>query len=174
MITCPSCQHEEMYGTLFCSQCGTQLTYLKASPTKTAVYTAEAQARGREGIEEEKPPQAPGSKPLPDTLVSLKVMEGGTIIPLAGGLEFTLGRVSGNQPILPDIDLTPYQAYEGGVSRLHATIKIDNQSVTVTDLGSANGTRVNGIKLAPHTQKSLKNEDVLTLGKFKIQVLIHS
>jgi len=125
------------------------------------------------GIEEGKPPEKPTPESLPDTLVSLKIMEGGTIIPLEGGLEFTLGRVSGNQPILPDIDLTPYQAYEGGVSRLHATIKIDKQAVTVTDLGSANGTRVNGRKVAPHTQQSLHNEDILTLGKFKIQVLIH-
>jgi hypothetical protein len=173
MIICPSCQHEEMYGTLFCSQCGTQLTYLKPSPTKTAVYTAEAQEGASKQIEEGKPPEKPASKPLPEALVSLRIMEGGTIIPLEGGLEFTLGRVSGNQPILPDIDLTPYQAYEGGVSRLHATIKIDQQAVTVTDLGSANGTRVNGRKVAPHTQQSLKNEDVLTLGKFKIQVFIH-
>jgi hypothetical protein len=158
-----------MYGTLFCSECGTQLTYLKPSPTKTAIYPAEAQA----GIEEGMSPQKPPSKPLPDTLIALKIMEGGTIIPLEGGLEFTLGRVSGNQPILPDIDLTPYQAYESGVSRLHATIKIEKQVVTVTDLGSANGTRVNGRKLVPHTQQPLSNEDILTLGKFKIQVLIH-
>ncbi len=169
MITCPSCQHEEMYGTLFCSECGTQLTYLKASPTKTAIYPAEAQA----GIEEGKPPEISPSKPMPEALISLKILDGGTVIPLEGGSEFTLGRVSGNQPILPDIDLTPYQAYEGGVSRLHATIKIERQAVTVTDLGSANGTRVNGKKVAPHTQQFIKNEDILTLGKFKIQVLIH-
>jgi pSer/pThr/pTyr-binding forkhead associated (FHA) protein len=99
-------------------------------------------------------------------------MDGGSIIPLEGGLEFTLGRVSGNQPILPDIDLTPYKAYENGVSRLHATIKIDNEAVSVTDLGSANGTRVNGKKVAAHTRQSIQNEDILTLGKFKIQVLI--
>jgi pSer/pThr/pTyr-binding forkhead associated (FHA) protein len=109
---------------------------------------------------------------MPDMLISLKIMDGGSIIPLEGGLEFTLGRVSGNQPILPDIDLTPYKAYENGVSRLHATIKIDKEAVIVTDLGSANGTRVNGKKVAPHTQQSIQNEDILTLGKFKIQVLI--
>lgn len=173
MIICPSCQHEEMYGTLFCSQCGTQLTYLKPSPTKTAVYTAEAQVGVSKVIEEEKPPEKPASVPQPGALVSIKIMDGGAIIPLEGGLEFTLGRVSGNQPILPDIDLTPYQAYEGGVSRLHATIRIDKQAVTVTDLGSANGTRVNGKKVAPHIQQSLHHEDIITLGKFKIQVLIH-
>jgi len=173
MITCPSCQHEEMFGTLFCSECGTQLTNLKPSPAKTAVYPGEGSAVVSKTIEERNIPIKPPSEAQPDALISLKVLESGAFIPLEGGLEFTLGRVSGNQPILPDIDLTPYRAYESGVSRLHATIKIEKQAVTVTDLGSANGTQVNGKKVAPHTQQPLKNGDTLTLGKFKIQVLIH-
>jgi len=101
------------------------------------------------------------------------VLETGAIIAPEGGLEFTLGRVSGSQPILPDIDLTPYQAYESGVSRLHATIKIEKMKIIVIDLGSANGTRVNGKKIPPHTPQPLENGDILTLGKFKLQVLIH-
>lgn len=172
MIICPSCRHEEMYGALFCSECGTLLTYVKPSPAKTAVYSVEAPAGTSKDAEERKQPYARPSKTTPDTLITLKIMDGGSIIPLEGGLEFTLGRVSGNQPILPDIDLTPYKAYENGVSRLHATIKIDNEAVSVTDLGSANGTRVNGKKVAAHTRQSIQNEDILTLGKFKIQVLI--
>ena len=171
MISCPSCHHEEIYGALFCSECGTQLTYQTPSPVKTAIYPGQGQEGGSKPIEEV--PRKPPSKPLPDTLVSLKLLEDGTVLPLEGGLEFTLGRVSGNQPILPDIDLTPYRAYESGVSRLHTTIKIEKLGVTVTDLGSANGTRVNGKKIAPHTPLSIQNGDILTLGKFKIQVLIH-
>lgn len=172
MIICPSCQHEEMYGTLFCSECGTQLTNLKPSPAKTAVYPGEGPVTASKTTQEREPPQKPPSESLPGTLVSLKVLESGTIIPLEGGQEFTLGRVSGNQPILPDIDLTPYRAYECGVSRLHATIKIEKKAVTVTDLGSANGTQLNGRKISPHAPQPIKNEDNLTLGKFKIQVLI--
>jgi hypothetical protein len=161
-----------MYGTLFCSECGTQLTYLKPSPAKTAVYSTDTPTSSSKEVEERKPPHKSPSKPIADILVSLKILDGGSIIPLEDGLEFTLGRISGNQPILPDIDLTPYKAYENGVSRLHATIKIDKEAVTVTDLGSANGTRVNGKKVAPHTQQFIQNDDILTLGKFKIQVLI--
>jgi len=101
------------------------------------------------------------------------VLDTGAIIAPEGESEFTLGRVSGSQPILPDIDLTPYQAYESGVSRLHATIKIEKMKIIVIDLGSANGTRVNGKKIPPHTPQPLENGDILTLGKFKLQVLIH-
>lgn len=171
MINCPSCRHEEFIGALFCSECGTQLNYQSLSPPKTALYPGDTEP-GSKPIDPESLRKAP-SKPLPDTRLSLKVLETGAIIAPEGGLEFTLGRVSGSQPILPDIDLTPYQAYESGVSRLHATIKIEKMKIIVIDLGSANGTRVNGKKIPPHTPQPLENGDILTLGKFKLQVLIH-
>ena len=171
MIICPSCRHEELIGALFCSECGTELRYQSLTPSKTAIYPGDTQP-GSKPVEPESLRRAP-SKPLPDTRVSLKVLDTGAIIALEGGLEFTVGRVSGSQPILPDIDLTPYQAYENGVSRLHATLKIDKMAIALIDLGSANGTRVNGKKIPPHTPQPLENGDILTLGKFKVQVLIH-
>ena len=172
MITCPSCQHEEFVGALFCSQCGTKLSYQKPTPPKTAVYPGEMQT-GSQSPLPEPAPQAP-SKTHSDSILSLKVMDTGVVIPLEGGTEFTLGRVSGNQPILPDLDLSAYKAYESGVSRLHATIRVEQGTVTVTDLGSANGTRVNGKKLAAHASLTIKDGDLLTLGKFKVQVLIRN
>jgi len=93
-------------------------------------------------------------------------------LPLEGGQEFTLGRVSGTQPILPDVDLSPYGAYEGGVSRLHATISLAKEGITIMDLGSANGTRVNGKKIPPHQPMPLQHGDMISLGSFKVQILI--
>jgi pSer/pThr/pTyr-binding forkhead associated (FHA) protein len=171
MIICPSCNHEEFIGALFCSECGTKLPYQDLSVPKTAIYEGEAKIPS-EPLEPPSPRKSQ-SKPLPESSVSLKVLDTGAIIPLEGGLEFTLGRVSGNQPILPDLDLTPYSAYESGVSRLHATIKIEKPGISVTDLGSANGTRVNGKKIPPHTPQLLENGDILTMGKFKVQVLVY-
>jgi pSer/pThr/pTyr-binding forkhead associated (FHA) protein len=46
--------------------------------------------------------------------------------------------------------------------------------ITVTDLGSVNGTRINGRKITAHIPHPIKNGDILTLGKFKIQVLIRN
>jgi pSer/pThr/pTyr-binding forkhead associated (FHA) protein len=94
------------------------------------------------------------------------------ILHLNGQNEFTLGRVADGQPILPDVDLSPYEAYAQGVSRLHAALKLNNQRVFITDLGSSNGTRVNGQKIMPNVDYPLNHGDVIALGKFKIQVLI--
>jgi pSer/pThr/pTyr-binding forkhead associated (FHA) protein len=99
-------------------------------------------------------------------------MDSGQIIPLENRTEFTLGRSAEGQPILPDIDLAPYRGYEHGVSRLHASIVLSGQDVLATDLGSANGSRLNGVKIPPHKPNPVKHGDILTLGKLKIQLLI--
>jgi pSer/pThr/pTyr-binding forkhead associated (FHA) protein len=107
------------------------------------------------------------------SLVSLHLVESGQVIHLKGRTEFTLGRVSEGQPIPPDIDLSAFNAYAQGVSRLHVALKIVNQGVVVTDLGSSNGTRVNGQKIVPHVDYPINHGDILAVGKLKIQVLIH-
>jgi pSer/pThr/pTyr-binding forkhead associated (FHA) protein len=65
-----------------------------------------------------------------------------------------------------------YDAYSQGVSRLHASFKIFNQRVTITDLGSSNGTRVNGQRIMPNVEYPLNNGDVIALGKLKIQIIL--
>jgi predicted component of type VI protein secretion system len=117
------------------------------------------------------PPPAPPEAKV-DAFVSLHVVRTGQILPLVGRNEYTIGRVSEGQSILPDIDLTPYEAYAQGVSRLHATIKVDEGKISIIDLGSSNGTRVNNATIAPHKVHEVKHGDVITLGQFKIQALV--
>jgi hypothetical protein len=169
MIECPSCHNQELVGALFCSACGAQLTYQTKSPTETVQYVDEGLATAV-SLE----PRPEQTAHVSTSRVHLKVVETGLIIPLEGGEEFTIGRISGTQPILPDIDLTPYRAYEGGVSRLHATIRITSDSVNLSDLGSANGTLINGKKIPAYEPHPLSNGDIITLGKFQIEAIIRS
>jgi len=73
---------------------------------------------------------------------------------------------------MPDIDLTPYQAYENGVSRLHAVLKKNDNRVIIMDLGSSNGTYVNGVRLKPENEYPLSHGNIIALGKLKIQFLM--
>jgi pSer/pThr/pTyr-binding forkhead associated (FHA) protein len=107
-----------------------------------------------------------------DAHLSLHIVRTGQILPLMGREEFIIGRVSEGQSVLPDIDLTPYDAYSQGVSRLHAMIQIAKDQVSISDLGSSNGTRINKTKLTANRSYSLNHGDVISLGKFKIQALI--
>ena len=85
--------------------------------------------------------------------------------------EYLIGRQHKSQPILPDIDLTPFNAYEWGISRLHASLSVYEDRITITDIGSANGTWHAGKRLQPDKPYALKHGDVLHLGKLKIQIL---
>lgn len=53
---------------------------------------------------------------------------------------------------------------ETGVSRLHARLDFDHEQVTVTDLGSTNGTYVNSQRIEAHKPRRLKSGDVVNLG----------
>jgi pSer/pThr/pTyr-binding forkhead associated (FHA) protein len=43
----------------------------------------------------------------------------------------------------------------------------------LSDLGSANGTRINGAKIPAYTPQRLVNGDRVTLGKFQIEIIIN-
>ncbi|MGD8404790.1 MAG: FHA domain-containing protein [Anaerolineales bacterium] len=165
MIECPNCQHNNLDGTVFCSECGSQLTDVHSIVTQSIP----ADSQPLTSVDKKK--TAAYSKHL-DTWASLHLLDSGQILPLGDRTEFTLGRVSEAQPIMPDIDLTPYQAYANGVSRLHAVLKREGERVIVMDLGSSNGTYLNGKRLRPNTEHTLNHSDLLALGKLKIQILL--
>lgn len=167
MILCPNCQHKNIAGAIFCAECGSQLVGNDALVTQSIATDQFAEASPpKKG----QPP--PGVSLGGDTWVSLHLLESGQILPLANRSEFTLGRSSEDQPIMPDVDLTPYQAYACGVSRLHAVLKREGKHVLIVDLGSSNGTYVNGKRLPPNSEHGLKHADVISLGKLQIQVLL--
>jgi len=168
MIICSNCQHQNVSGAVFCAECGAQLDGVETLTTHN-ITNDEIE----EGLGKNEPHPEPPSSPT-NSWISLHLMDSGKILPLATRNEFTLGRLSEGQPIMPDIDLTPYQAYASGVSRLHAVVKRDTGRIFVMDLGSSNGTYLNGRRLNPHTEEDLKHGDVVALGKLKIQVLLRN
>ncbi len=166
MIICPNCQHKEMSGAIYCSKCGAQLIDVTIATLK--INTAEARQEAQRDTGRTQPP-------LPAHLqswISLNMIESGQILPLADRTEFTLGRSEEGQPIVPDVDLSPHNAYANGVSRLHAVLKLIQEQIVIVDLGSSNGTYLNGIRLPPYVETPVAHRDVIYLGKLKMQVLI--
>jgi hypothetical protein len=79
-----------------------------------------------------------------------------------------LGRASEAEGYRPDFDMTFYD--EGDyVSRRHARITHGRGGYFVTDLGSSNGTTVNGQTLIPHRAYRLRNGDRIKVGLVVIQ-----
>ncbi len=167
MIMCPVCQHQEAEGALFCSECGAQLQNM------TSVVTQNIQTSGMSHAALDAiPPKQKGV--LASGSLTLQLLEGGQILPLTDRNEYTMGRASEGQTIMPDIDLTSYRAYEYGVSRIHAVLKKSKDKVIIMDLGSSNGTYVNGDRLTPENEYPLSHGNIISLGKLKIQFLLQS
>jgi len=79
-----------------------------------------------------------------------------------------LGRASEAESYRPDFDMTFYD--DGGyVSRRHARITRGRGGYFVTDLGSSNGTTVNGRPLSARHAHALRNGDRIKVGLVVIQ-----
>jgi hypothetical protein len=166
MIICPNCQHKEMSGAIYCSECGAQLIDMTIATHK--INTAEARQEAKRNTGRIQPPPPAQLQ----SWISLNMIESGQILPLADRTEFTLGRAAEGQPIVPDVDLSPHNAYANGVSRLHAVLKLIKEQIVIMDLGSSNGTYLNGNRLQPYVETPVAHGDIIYLGKLKMQLLI--
>ena len=166
MIECPSCSHQEFVGTLFCSECGTRLVHVSPLPTvsisKDEIDT-EAQVT--------KPRVPEGPELASGALFGLKVLSSGRIISLVGRDNFTLGRDVEGQAVIPDVDLGRVDAYDQGVSRIHAEIRLESDGLYVIDLDSVNGTLINGEPLNPQEPTKIHHGDILQLGRLRLQLI---
>lgn len=171
MITCPNCQAEELSGTLFCSECGAQLIYPSADERSTVLKESDT----LENSVESTVPTTPLYKDPPKEDFALYLIEEEIFLTSPQKDEILVGRKYPNQPTGPDIDLSEHKGYNKGVSRVHAKIIRENSSFGtyhILDLNSSNGTRVNGNPIPINSAVPIHHNDILTLGKMKIQVII--
>lgn len=84
--------------------------------------------------------------------------------------EMIIGRTSPDSVMLPDIDLAPFDAANHGVSRLHAGLRRQGDTLVLTDLGSRNHTCINGQRLHPQEVRVLRNGDELRFGQLNLRV----
>jgi pSer/pThr/pTyr-binding forkhead associated (FHA) protein len=166
MVKCNSCAYEHPDGTLFCSQCGALLSgdVLHTKPLGTAEKAAPSA--------EPRAPSAGLADEAPSALTVLIKSSARQLSPPSGD-EYILGRADATRDIFPDIDLTPDGGFEGGVSRRHARIYRQRGQLVVEDLGSANGTFLNGQRLTPYLPYPICDQDEVQLGLVRLQVYLH-
>lgn len=67
-----------------------------------------------------------------------------------------------------DFDLTPYDAYHYGVSRRHATLTMMDGFLYIEDIGSTNGTRINGFQLTSKQKYRLRDGDEIEFARLRM------
>lgn len=120
-------------------------------------------------------PRRSAPQPAPDAGgVRLRVEIKGAATPLFISLagDAIVGRRDPLSDRVPDVDLTPYGGYQMGISRRHAMICLREQGVELIDLGSRNGTFLNGDRLQGHQPAQVQNGDEVRLGKIVMVVYL--
>ncbi len=91
------------------------------------------------------------------------VISSGQSIPLKGDL-MVVGRQDPTLGIFPEITLS-----DKTVGRRHAYLRNQQGTYTVEDLNALNKTRLNGVILTPHEERTLKDGDVLRFGSVEVR-----
>jgi hypothetical protein len=84
--------------------------------------------------------------------------------------EAVIGRFDPMLGLRPALDLRPYNGLHFGVSRQHARLMLYSGTVHIMDMGSTNGTFVNGEQLSPFRARRLYDGDEIRLSQFKLMV----
>jgi len=169
MIECPSCGRQHRPGTLFCSECGVYL--LTGGPLRTEPLPESELPTARAD------PWASSSSGAPPaeaetSVLTVEMSATGRRVPLPPGGEAVLGRLDATRGVFPDVDLTPDGGLEGGVSRRHARVHQQKSQFFIEDLGSANGTFLNGQRLTPYLPHPLRDGDEVQLGRVRLRISV--
>lgn len=167
MIKCSFCQHLHVDNTIFCDECGNYL--LEGGKRDTDLYEiGEISSKGNPfGNPETAPALQIGTGPL---ALRLKIGDHQREVQVVLNKVINLGRIDPASNIFPEVDLTPDGVQAQGVSRRHASLFKQGMGVVVEDMGSINGTFVNGKRLDPYLPEPLKDGDTLRLGRLLIKV----
>ena len=153
---CPSCGAESPAGELFCSNCGSPLSSAAPAPAAAAPAPDFSAA----------PAVAPAATAAAPALTARLVVESDNQeFDLSGKDNVIIGREDAVSNIFPDVDLTPHGGEEGGVSRLHARIFVENGQYMLEDENSTNFTFLNRQKLAGKSPVVLHDNDEIKLGR---------
>lgn len=166
MIICSFCEHGNREGELFCEECGNPLE--GSVHIETRVFDEMRSAQGAGGS---------GKKPLwgttqyhRDSTVFLRIEASSEPLKLDPKEKYVVGRADSKSGNYPDIDLTPYGALDQGVSRVHATFQRTDNTLTLIDMNSSNGTYLNGQRMVPNQPRVLQDGDEVRFGKLSTRI----
>jgi pSer/pThr/pTyr-binding forkhead associated (FHA) protein len=155
---CLNCGHHNRIGELICAKCSAQLD-----------------PKGRTQQLEKKAASNSKSWPTGDVIVSeqkvilLEINDETLALPVAEAV--TIGRDSGvNGDPLPDVTLNNFSADTKGVSRQHIKIQRKGSLIYIVDLGSTNGTFLNGRRLVRYSEHLLRDGDEIHLSHLKFTI----
>jgi hypothetical protein len=152
-ILCPNCGKKNSASAEKCSNCGATL---KSKEARTRVM--------------KKPDLDGDAHPMESGRMLLAIKTRKQPLEVYITKEMVIGRSSPDSSFRPDIDLAPFDGEQHGVSRSHASLKKEGDTIVITDLESSNETHINGERLYPHETRVLRHGDEVQLGTLMMKV----
>jgi len=190
---CPTCAHRNRPGVFFCENCGTNLMTGQQAALGTRDLRESQDLEPPKDDTSDSKPQKPDSGFhldketeravrtagtsvfTPGMLLRIEVEGGSTPIIIKPKAEdMILGRRDPTTGATPEVDLTAYAGYRMGVSRRHSSLALENNQLTLWDLGSSNGTFINGNRLTPHQPSPLRDGDEVRLGQMVLRLFFQN
>lgn len=167
MLICPKCNHQNRPGTFACDNCSWLLTdeyetvYIPEDEQQKMVFAYQVH-HGSFGYDKD--------HKLPPGAFALHIQSATQpVILLPRQNPYLVGRAT-DEDSSCDVDLSPYEGDQKGVSRRHAIIFFEGGTWMIEDIGSTNGTRINDYKLNPKESFPVEHGDVLQFGLCIAQV----
>jgi hypothetical protein len=156
IASCPRCKQPRKKEDLVCSRCGMMFE----ETTRTRLLEREGDKAGRRGMM--------GGGAFPNEAPIIFEIDGVTLtLPVAEAL--VVGR-SSDEGGNPDVSLNQFTADQRGVSRRHMIIRRKGPLTYIADLGSTNGTYLNGRRLQRGEERILRDGDEIHLSHLLIRV----
>ena len=161
-VVCVNCQKKNRANDVFCYACGQLLEGHRSSADTRTFATATSELFDDQYFSAESVL----------TLIIRDARQALEVRPQLRGHELVVGRSTENNAMTPDVDLADVNAADLGVSRLHMALRYiaDDHALQIYDLGSSNGTFINGQRIHPKELRVLRNGDELRLGRLVARV----
>jgi pSer/pThr/pTyr-binding forkhead associated (FHA) protein len=151
---CDNCQHYNSINAVLCAQCNQPLTPITGKVSDSLPASL--------------PTQITSIANKDQGTVSLYIQGRSLPITIEHTAHIVVGRRKTPDDTFVTVDLASSNAHELGVSRHHAAIHLDGDTVTIEDLGSTNGTFLGDTRLVPGQPYPLRSGDEIRLGKMVI------
>jgi hypothetical protein len=159
MRKCEECEFDNLEGTMVCADCGFPIVQ-----TNSALVLEYDRFSATEGVRLH-------TVMLNETTdVRLEFVGYGERVDIRPNQRTVFGRTDNSTTSVPDVDLTPFGAFDKGVSRIHAALIRQDATLTLLDLGSSNGTLINGRRILPDQPRVVQDGDEITFGQLIARV----
>lgn len=159
---CPRCENTLRPGELQCPVCGYMI------PTPAGDASTRSLPHATESFEARR--HAPIGN-IPRHFQRVTFVINGRALVLPASTQLIVGRSDpASSARDPDVDLSPYNANEMGVSRQHIELTWKNDLIYVVDMNSTNGTLLNGQRLLKWIPRLLRDGDQLVIGHLPVGV----